>query len=263
MSTSYFVWNADPILLALGPLEVRWYGLLFATGFLVGYSVMEYFAKVEERSSKNYDLLLMVMVASTVIGARLGHCLFYEPEYYLSHPLEILAVWKGGLASHGGAIGILIGLYLYSKNKHTESFSWVVDRMAIVTAFAGACIRTGNFFNSEIIGKPTDVPWAVVFSRIDDIPRHPAQLYEAIAYLLSFVLLLKYYRANEGRPAPYKTFGLFTVLVFGARFFIEFLKENQVSFEQGLLLNMGQLLTVPLLLVGLYLLFRKPQNASA
>lgn len=255
MLLSFITWNVDPELLHLGPISVRWYGLLFALAFIVGYKIFEWVFKRENRPQEDLEQLAVYMIFGTVIGARLGHCLFYNPEYYLSHPIEILEVWKGGLASHGAAIGILIALYLYVKKKK-ESFLWLLDRIVIVVALGGSFIRLGNLFNSEIIGKPANVPWAFVFTRVDNLPRHPSQLYESIAYFLIFVVLFYLYKNKYKELAKGYLFGLFLVLVFAFRFFVEFLKEVQEPFEAGLVLDMGQILSIPFVLAGLYLIWR-------
>jgi prolipoprotein diacylglyceryl transferase len=190
------------------------------------------------------------MIFGTVIGARLGHCLFYNPVYYLSNPVEIIKVWEGGLASHGAALGILIAIYLFAKKKKNYSMLWVLDRVVIVVALAGTFIRLGNLFNSEIIGIPTDVSWAFIFTAVDDLPRHPAQLYESIAYFIFFLILLFVYYKGFEKNRNGLLFGLFLVLVFTFRFFVEFLKENQSGFEAGMALDMGQLLSIPFIITG-------------
>jgi prolipoprotein diacylglyceryl transferase len=194
------------------------------------------------------------MILGTVIGARLGHCLFYNPDYYLSHPLEILMVWKGGLASHGAAIGILTAIYLFVKKRPKFTYLWVMDRIVITVALAAFFIRMGNLFNSEIVGKPTDLPWGFVFTSIDNIPRHPAQLYEAIAYLIIFFILFFQYKKQKENIRDGFLFGEFLIGIFGFRFFVEFIKENQSLFENSMSLNMGQILSIPLVILGIYLL---------
>lgn len=252
------IFSIGPIL-GVGPIVVRWYGLLFATSFLVGFQIMTKIFAKENKSEKDLNDLFFYMMVGTILGARLGHCLFYNPDFYLSNPLEIIKVWKGGLASHGAAIGIVTALYMYSKKKVGQSFLWVMDRVVITVALAGFFIRTGNLMNSEIIGKATDLPWAFKFvnSYVADpmTPRHPAQLYEGLSYLVIFILLFIIYHKSYKKIKEGFLFGLFLILVFSARFIIEFLKENQSSFEQGMLLNMGQLLSIPLILWGIYLLF--------
>lgn len=246
----YITWNPDPRIFEIWGLSVRWYGLLFALAFVFGYFIIQKIFKYEKIPLKILDKLATYMIIATVVGARLGHCFFYEPEYYLRYPWEILYVWKGGLASHGAAIAILIALLIFSR-KYNLSMIWIVDRIAIVVALAGAFIRTGNLMNSEIFGKPADVPWAFIFLRSDEIPRHPTQIYEALAYLLIFFFLYGFYFYKKGKPKPGFLFGMFMILVFSARFLIEFLKEPQVPFEQSMTLNMGQWLSIPFIILGL------------
>ena len=232
MILNFINWNANPEIFHLGGLSVRWYGLLFAAGFYVGYLVMERFFKKENVPIAVLDKLAMYMIVSTVIGARLGHCLFYEPAYYLSNPIEILYIWHGGLASHGAAIGIIFALFLFSKTQK-KSFWWVIDRIVIVVALAGFFIRTGNLMNSEIYGHTTNLPWGFVFLRDHEtIPRHPTQIYEALCYLALFFVLRWYYYKKEGNPNNGFLFGSFLIILFSVRFVIEFLKETQVNFEK-------------------------------
>lgn len=248
---AFIEWNVNPEIFHLGSISVRWYGFLFAMAFVAGYFIMTWIFKKEERPQSDLEQLSVYMIFGTVIGARLGHCLFYNPEYYLSNPLEIFKVWEGGLASHGAAIGIIIALYLFSNKRKNYPLLWVLDRIVIVTALGGTFIRLGNLFNSEIIGQPTDVSWAFIFTAVDELPRHPTQLYESIAYLIVFLtLFLVYYKGIE-KSRRGLLFGLFLVLVFTFRFFIEFLKENQSGFEEGMALNMGQLLSIPFVIIGL------------
>ena len=244
------IWDVSPEIVHLGPVTIRWYGLFFAISFLLGYEIMRYIFRKEHKPERNLSALLFVMMAGTVIGARLGHTLFYEPGFYLSNPLEILKVWKGGLASHGGALGILTALYFYSRKRPDQSFLWLLDRMVIPVAFAGFWIRMGNLMNSEIIGKLTELPWGVVFARVDALSRHPTQVYESLAYLIIFAILFAIYCRHKGTsPSGYLS-GIFFTFVFSARFLIEFLKEPQANFEQRLWLDMGQILSVPLILIG-------------
>jgi prolipoprotein diacylglyceryl transferase len=253
-------WNVSPDIFSIGPVTIRWYGLLFALSFIVGYQLMLVIFKKEHKTEDELNDLVWYMILGVVIGARLGHCFFYNPRYYLANPLEILQVWKGGLASHGAAIGILTAIYLYVRKRKGMTFLWVMDRVVITVALSGFFIRMGNLFNSEIIGKPTNASWGFIFESVDNIPRHPAQLYESIAYLLIFVFLLVLYFRTDGKTKPGLIFGLFLILVFLFRFCIEFIKENQSSFENGMALNMGQLLSIPLILLGIYLLFRKDKK---
>lgn len=249
-------WNIDPEVFSLGPISIRYYGLLFAAAFFVGFVIIRRIYEEEGKPEGDLDSLLTHMMVGTVAGARLGHCLFYDPGYYLSNPIEILKVWEGGLASHGGAAGIFSALYVYTRRHADQPYLWILDRMAIVIALAGFFIRTGNFLNSEILGVPSDVPWAVVFERIDALPRHPAQLYEALAYgTISAGLYATYVRFRATTPSGL-LLGLFLVMVFTFRFFIEFVKERQAAYGSDLPLSVGQLLSVPLVLLGFVLLFQ-------
>lgn len=349
---SFVIWNVSPEIFHIGGLSIRWYGLLFAMGFLIGQQILIKIYTSEGRSEKDVETLTIYMVIATVVGARLGHVLFYQPDYYLKHPLEIIMIWKGGLASHGAAIGILIAIYIYSKKAVNQSYLYVLDRMVITIALAGALIRLGNLMNSEIIGLPSNAPTAFVFDhesqdalaevyssslrnveikstgkdtiennfeyagldivlyflpnankkeilasvinnirtnsfyslnirvpfysqpRIEGdmaiipalgVPRHPSQLYESISYLIIFFILLGVYRHFKGNVPEGRIFSLFIILVFGMRFLIEFIKEPQVEFEKNMTLNMGQLLSIPLVLAGLFILmrsFRKKNTIS-
>lgn len=253
-------WNVDPILFTLGPLAPRWYGILFALAFVASYQVMKKIFVREGHSQQDLDALTMTMILSTILGARLGHVLFYEPSIVTSgNPLEFFAIWHGGLASHGGALGIITGLWLYHRKRPTMSMIWLLDRLAIVAALSGMFIRLGNLFNSEIYGRPTDVPWAFWFAHVDPIPvgRHPTQIYEALLCLALFLILWRMYNAGVAQRAPGKLIGLFMVLLFAGRFLIEFLKEHQVSFENALPIDMGQILSLPFIAVGVWFLLRK------
>ena len=257
-------WNVDPEIFSIGQLSIRWYGLMFASAFLSGYIVFTRFLATERLTSEMMDQLLIYIAVGTVIGARLGHCFFYEPDYFLANPLEILKIWKGGLASHGAAIGILLSLWLYIR-KHKLSFLWLIDRIVIVVALGGAFIRFGNLFNSEIYGLPTDLPWGIEFVRdrlydsntgeiLPTVARHPTQLYEALSYLLIFTVLLIFYRKRHMKVRDGFIFGVFMILLFAARFFIEYVKNDQVAFEAGMQFNMGQLLSLPFILAGVIMI---------
>ncbi|GAB4397374.1 MAG: hypothetical protein OHK0053_13650 [Microscillaceae bacterium] len=347
---SYIIWDVRPEIFA--GYSVRWYGLLFALGFLIGQYIVAWMFRTERKPEKDLEKLMIYMVVATILGARLGHCLFYQPGYYLSNPIEILKIWEGGLASHGAAIGILLALYLYARNRPGQSFLWVVDRIVVVVALGGAFIRMGNLMNSEIIGKPGDQPWAFVFAyplneslqnykelqflraekipatrpdtvvkgevyvpldlrlyfnarKIDEgslksflnfnlasllnqgetgkhyrlfenappyklklnegeyrvevalyaLPRHPAQLYESLSCLALFFVLLGLYAWRKGRIPEGLFFGIFMIVIFGLRFVFEFLKENQVEWEDGRWLNQGQVLSIPAILIGLLALW--------
>ncbi len=259
-------WNVSPEIFSVGFIHIRWYGLLFAGSFLVGLYIMSKIFSNENKSEDDLNDLVWYMILGTVIGARLGHCLFYNPSFYLSHPLEILMVWKGGLASHGAAIGILTAIYLYSKKKKDQPYLWVLDRVVITVAIGGAMIRLGNLFNSEIIGKPTDGNWGFIFERAQVanpmVPRHPAQLYESIAYLIIFIILYSIYKKHNGKINEGFLSGLALVMIFVFRFFVEFFKEVQEPFEVGMTLDMGQLLSIPAILLGIYLIIRSRKNTK-
>lgn len=263
MIISSIWWQVSPEIIKLGPFSLRWYGLLFALAFVFGYMILSKVYKKEKKPLEDLEKLSIYVILGTVIGARLGHCFFYDPAFYLTNPVEILKVWQGGLASHGAAIGILTALYLFSKKKKDQNMIWILDRLVIVVALGGALIRLGNLFNSEIIGKATDVPWAFIFVRVDEIPRHPTQLYESMFYLLSFIILYLIYNKKSVSLKPGFLFGLFLILIFGFRFFIEFLKENQSDFESALPINMGQILSIPFVLLGFYFIFRNNSSPSS
>jgi phosphatidylglycerol:prolipoprotein diacylglycerol transferase len=356
---SYIIWNASPDIFSIPikfwifdfTLTLRWYGLLFAIGFLISQQILYYIFKKEGKPEKDVDTLTIYMVIATIVGARLGHVLFYEPERYLANPIDIFKVWEGGLASHGAAVGILFALWLYSRRKFVgQNYMQTLDRIVILVALTGALIRFGNFMNSEIIGKATHSDSGVVFARnaseifksdgsvkevsysqngskpndegsmpakillefeqnenstwedhehyVDErvnsfltynnylrehidqagpvdfkisqdesgnyyailntyvIPRHPAQLYESISCVLLFALLFWIWTKHKEKLAEGRLFGIFLIVCFGLRFAYEFLKENQVDFENSLPLNMGQFLSIPLVLLGVYVLIR-------
>ncbi|MBE9491921.1 MAG: prolipoprotein diacylglyceryl transferase [Bacteroidetes bacterium] len=250
---NFITWNPDPEIFQIGSFAIRWYGLLFASAFIVGYFIMQRIFKHENLPANLLDKLTTYAIIATIIGARLGHCLFYDLEYYMSHPLEIILIWKGGLASHGAAIGLLLALYLFAK-KYKKPYIWILDRITIAVALAGCFIRLGNLMNSEIFGKPTTLPWGFIYTRYDNIPRHPTQIYEALSYFLIFIFLYVYYWKKKGNPKPGFMFGIFLILVFTLRFLIEFLKEPQVAFETDMVLNMGQLLSIPFIILGLIII---------
>ncbi|WP_202183070.1 prolipoprotein diacylglyceryl transferase [Chitinophaga solisilvae] len=260
----YLTWNQSPEIFRIGGFALRYYSVAFMLAFLLGYALLTRMLAIEQRPRRIADKLAVSMVLGTIAGARLGHAFFYEPAYFLKHPLELILpvtishgrlLFTGyqGLASHGGAIGILVAVWLFSR-KHRISCIWVLDRLAVIIPLAGALIRIGNFFNSEIIGIPSGLPWAVIFQRTDALPRHPAQLYEAASYLLIYIFLIFLYNSHLAEKKPGHLFGAFLVLVFSARLLLEFVKEDQEIFEQGWWLNMGQLLSIPLILCGIYFL---------
>lgn len=249
------IWNVDPEIFQIGPIAPRWYGVFFALGFVMGYFVLRQIYRNESRQEENLSDLFLYVFLGTLIGARLGHVVFYQPDYYLPRPWEILMLWQGGLSSHGGFAGVLMGLYLYSRKYREMSFLELGDRMAIAALPAASLIRIGNLLNSEIVGLPTNLPWAIIFLRVDDVPRHPAMLYEALAYAFVFAALYIAYRKIGITKIAGRILGAAFVACFTARLLIEFLKEEQVPFEQGMRLNLGQLLSIPFILTGLVLLY--------
>ncbi|OFX88087.1 MAG: prolipoprotein diacylglyceryl transferase [Bacteroidetes bacterium GWF2_33_16] len=256
MILDYITWNVDPELIGFWIISIRYYGVLFAASFFFGYLIMQKMFKKENLPIELLDNLTIYMAIGTVLGARLGHCFFYQPEYYLRNPWEILFIWHGGLASHGAAIGILIALYYFGK-KNKKPYLWILDRIVIVVALAGFFIRMGNLMNSEIYGIETSLPWGFIFVRDGQIvPKHPTQIYEALSYLIIFVVLLLIYSKKGKQLKQGLLFGIFLISLFTVRFFIEFIKEVQVDFETGMSLNMGQWLSIPFILVGIFLLFR-------
>jgi prolipoprotein diacylglyceryl transferase len=265
MLLGFIHWNVDPEIFHVGGLSVRWYGLLFAASFYFGYVLFTRFFKLEDVRLEVLDRLTVYMALGTVIGARLGHCLLYEPGYYLSNPLEILKIWHGGLASHGAAIGILVALYLFKK-KEKRTYFWTLDRIVITVALAGFFIRMGNLMNSEIYGVQTSLPWGFIFDREGEtVPKHPTQIYEALSYLLIFLLLYWLYYRYKGKPKEGLLFGLFLIFIFTMRFLIEFIKNPQVEFEKSMALDMGQWLSIPFVLAGaaiIYYIYRKPGETS-
>ncbi len=272
MELGVIIWDVRPEIFAIpdsvpliGGFAIRWYGLLFASGFIFGYLILKKIFKYEKVPIKVLDDLATYMIIFTIVGARLGHCLFYEPEYYLSHPIDILKIWEGGLASHGAAIGILVGLYFFAL-RYKKPYLWVLDRIVIVTSLAGFLIRTGNLMNSEIFGDVTTLPWGFIFVRAFgegySLAHHPTQLYEGLSYLLLFVFLYSYYWKHKDNLINGVIFGYFLVILWSVRFLVEFIKLPQVDFEQTMLLNMGQLLSIPFIIVGFYLIFRLPKSKT-
>ena len=263
----FITWTADPAIFSIFSREIRWYGLFFAIGFLIGYQIEDKIFKHDKAPEGWVDKIFIYTIIATVIGARLGHCLFYGWDYYSQHPIEILKIWEGGLASHGGAIGIIIAILIYSKKVTHKNPLWAFDRLVIPTALVGALIRMGNLMNHEIYGHPTHLPWGFRFIEnitawrqgmepIFSAPSHPTQIYEALCYFIIFLLLMyMYWKKNAGQRQGL-IFGVFLVGVFFSRFCIEFLKNNQEEFEENMSLNMGQLLSIPFVIFGIYLIIR-------
>jgi prolipoprotein diacylglyceryl transferase len=266
-------WNVSPELFSLGPISVRWYGLMFALGFLIGYQIMYKMFKYESSNTDWLDKLFVYTIVATIVGARLGHVFFYGWSYYSQHILEIiLPIAKGefgykfvgyqGLASHGGGLGIVIAIYIFSKKVTKRSMLWTLDRLVIPTALVGAMIRTGNLMNSEIYGVATNLPWGFIFERNHEtIAKHPTQIYEALGYLLVFITaIVLFFKSKDlkDRAGFFIGYGFAGIMI--VRFFVEFIKENQEAFEAGMALNMGQILSIPFILVGGYLMYRALKN---
>ena len=262
MILNFIHWNPDPEIINVFGISIRYYGLLFVSGLIIAIYMLGWLFKRENIPSENLEKLTIYGMIGIIAGARLGHCLFYEPSYYLSHPLEMILpvtfppdggikfIGYQGLASHGGVLGLLIGLFFYSrKTKH--SMIDILDLIAVVVGVSLGFIRLGNFMNSEIIGMPTTKLWGVIFARVDNLPRHPSQLYEAISYFIILAIMIILYLKMRYKLKNGILFGLATVLFFIARFLIEFLKEDQVGFEEGMTFNMGQLLSLPYIAVGI------------
>lgn len=305
---SAILWNPDPIIAHIGPLTLRWYGLLFMSGFVVGTFILSHIYRSEKVSPRWVDVITIYVLIGTVLGARLGHVFFYDWPQYKDNLLSIFKIWEGGLASHGATIGIIFAVWLFSRNNKFDVL-WTLDRIVLVVAVGGALIRLGNLMNSEIVGHPTTAPWAFVFPRdyehlqrfapdqpvpadsyvverfrqpdsedvkvtaqlagptvaadsLVAVPRHPTQIYESLFCVFLFVLLYGMWNRTKERTPRGQLFGLFVVLLFSFRFFIEFFKEDQVAFEQGMQFNMGQLLSIPLVFMGLYVLWRAGKNPA-
>lgn len=246
----HLVWNIDPNIFTWGGIQLRWYGLLFVASFFLGLSIMTWIYKREGRDPIVLDAMLLYIMAGAVIGSRLMHCFAYEPSFYLANPIEILKVWKGGLASHGGMLGVIFALYLFSL-RYKESFGWLLGRITIVGALTASFVRFGNFFNSEILGKPSDLPWAIVFERVDSIPRHPVQLYEGFAYLFLVLILWLTYRAVSSSFASKILPAIFLTYMFIVRFLLEYSKTRQADYVTDLPFSTGQMLSLPFIIMGI------------
>jgi prolipoprotein diacylglyceryl transferase len=228
---------------------------MFLSGFLIGFQLMKKMCEREKIPFAELEPLLTYVIVGTIIGARLGHCLFYDPVYYMAHPIEILEVWQGGLASHGGTVGVFAAIWLFNRKNPQYTLAWIFDRISMPVCLTAGFIRLGNLMNSEIIGKPTQKPWAFIFDRVDQFPRHPAQIYESLTYFALFFVLLFLYRKNP-KPANWLFFGIIMVGIYSSRIVWEFFKENQEPFEAGMILNMGQILSIPFVILGLVLIVK-------
>lgn len=262
---AFVTWSVDPVAFSIGSLQVRWYGILLATGFILAYLALQKIFKKENLSQKLLDHFVIWTIVWTIVGLRLGHFLFYEPEYLIAHPLQVLLpvdeqwhfIGYQGLASHGAAIAILIWLIYYTWTRKMN-FCWLLDRVTIAVPIAAAFVRLGNLMNHEIVGSVTNVPWAFDFMLAEDPAgtfRHPSQLYESLVYLALFIILIIYYfKFAKGNVPPGRTSGIMITTIFVSRFFIEFLKADQVAKEADMALNIGQKLSIPLTLLGIGLL---------
>ena len=275
MLLNFITWDVNPEMLSLGPLTIRWYGALWALGIFLALVLVTKLYKNEKHPESWMDKQFLYVVIGTIVGARLGHCLFYEwhllPQPveilgftfkygnpYLAKPWEMLYIWQGGLASHGGALGIMAAMYFYNKKVTRKGFIWGFDRLVIGVAIAGACIRLGNLMNSEIYGGETNLPWGFIFVRDpqgDGLPHHPTQIYEMLYCLITFAVTWWMYWRKKAYLRTGLIFGVFLIGIFGTRFLLEFIKLNQEAFENGLWLNMGQILSIPFIIWGLYLIF--------
>lgn len=254
---AFIHWNVSPEIFSIGPIHVRWYGLLFAIGFLFGYHHGEKMFKHENIDLKWLESLFIYLIVATVVGARLGHVFFYGWDYYSQNLHEIPFVWQGGLASHGGVLGIIVAMVIWSKKVSKRSILWVLDRVVVPSILVAALIRIGNLMNSEIYGVQTSLPWGFIFERNHEtVPKHPTQIYEALAYLITFAVIQYMYWKTKAKDLQGMLVGVFFIMVFTARFFVEFIKEDQEAFEAGMALNMGQWLSIPFVVAGVVLVVR-------
>jgi phosphatidylglycerol:prolipoprotein diacylglycerol transferase len=261
-------WNASPELFSFGQISIRWYGLMFAMGFLLGFTILTRMFKSEGSDPDWVEKLFVYVIIATIVGARLGHVFFYGWEYYSQHLLEIFLpiakvgdgykfVGFQGLASHGGAFGILLAVWIFSKRVTKRPLLWTLDRLLVPVALVGAMIRTGNLMNSEIYGVATNLPWGFIFERNHEtIAKHPTQIYEALCYLISFGILMYFFYKKKGfKDRTGLLTGVLFLGIFFTRFLIEFIKEPQETFEVGMALNMGQILSIPFVLTGIWLIY--------
>jgi prolipoprotein diacylglyceryl transferase len=263
MILSFVDWDVSPVAFSLPFWEVRWYGVAFVLGFALGLWIVGKIWKHENLNEEWFDSLFFYVIIATIVGARLGHCIFYNPGYYFSHPVEILKIWEGGLASHGGTLGIIFAIWIYSKKVSHKSMLWTFDRLVVPVGFVAALIRLGNLMNSEIYGHATTVPWAFNFLKSRDwylppiarTPCHPTQLYEAFFYIITSIICLWMYWKRDDYKYKGLIFGVFLIGIFLSRFFVEFFKNNQETFEDGMFINMGQLLSIPFILAGIWLTY--------
>ncbi len=267
MGIGYITWNPDPVIFEIGRLSIYWYSLFLVLSFYISYRLTLHMFKREGKSTDPIFSYGLFILAGLFLGGRLMHCLAYEPDYYLQYPWDIIKPWRGklglnavfvgyqGISGHGSALGIVLGIIINSLRTGVPII-WMIDRIAVFGPLIGFFVRTGNLFNSEILGKITDLPWAFVFPRADNIPRHPVQLYEALAYLVIFIFSYRYYLKKAGKEKPGEILGLVLILVYSSRFILEFFKAKQSDVETDMVLNMGHLLSIPFIVAGIILLVR-------
>jgi prolipoprotein diacylglyceryl transferase len=255
------IWNVQPEIFSFSPVP-RWYSLCFAIGIILGHAITRRMIPAEKLNEEEYNSGFVYVLMGMMIGMRLGHCLFYQPEYYFERPWEIPMIWQGGYASHGGFFGVFIAVFLFLRKHPKLNLLWLLDRVVVSCACVAGWIRIGNFFNSEMIGRESTAPWAVTFSQIDQIPRHPTQIYEAIGYFVICALGWALFKRTKITDVNGRLFGVILILAAIWRIFCEFFKIEQVDFERGMFLNMGQILSVPFAIVGIWLLFRKTSAAT-
>lgn len=256
MILSFITWNVNPDIFTIPGINwpLKWYGVMWLLGFVLSQQIMFHFFKTDNKPKDDVETLTIYIFLATIIGARFGHFLFYEPITFIEDPLSIIMPPFAGLASHGAAIGILTGLFLFCRSKN-YNYIWMLDRLVIVVALTGGCIRIGNLLNSEIVGKPTDLPWGFIFVRNGDtIARHPAQLYEGLFCLVLFAVLFFIWKNRRNVMYNGLIFGIFLITLFGQRFVVEFFKEPQEAFEAKMSINMGQILSIPFVLIGILVL---------
>ena len=269
----FITWTVDPAIFSIGSKEIRWYGLFFALAFYFGLVITGKMFKDEKVPDSWTDKLFIYIIIATAVGARLGHVFFYAWDYYSQHPWDIIKIWEGGLASHGGAIAIVLAVWIYSRRVTKRSICWTFDRLTVCVGLAGMFIRLGNLMNHEIYGHATDLPWAFRFitnwyaikahgaEPIFSDPSHPTQIYEALCYLITFLVMFWLYWKTDIKKREGFLFGFFLVCIFLSRFLIEFIKNDQEAFEATMTLNMGQCLSIPFVLAGIILMvraFRRP-----
>ena len=251
------VWDVDPTIFEIAGRQIRWYGLMWGIGFILAYKYAEWLFKKEKYPEEWVDKLFVYSIVSVIVGARLGHCLFYQWDYYTSNPVEILKIWEGGLASHGGTFGVILAAWIYSRKVTKQSVWWLFDRIIPSVAVLCFCIRFGNLMNSEIYGTPTDLPWGFIFVRDGQtVPCHPTQIYEMLYCIVGFIVTWLMYWKFKAYKREGLLLGVFLEIIFFTRFMLEFIKNDQELFEAGHLLNMGQMLSLPFVIWGIYLIIR-------